>query len=228
MPPASSRTMPISSHARPGSRISARNRSSSPSTISSTRHQSTASPSWRSYGLRRPRRSPGPPESRSIRPRTVHAVDHEYHPASPPIPSTTLHNTSGGASTCRSRSSTYSVACAQSGSLGMGSLDAPTTLAFDQCVATSASRMRTRARRTASSKPISPSGGSGTQRTMSCSRHTTVLRRLSTSGRASPPGTGVTRPTQRLESVATAPGHAASAGGGVRRPRRTAASCRRR
>ena len=89
-------------------------------------------------------------------PRTVHASDHEYQPDAPPIPSITAHSTSGGASTSLDRSSTYSVPLAQSGSVGIGSLGTPATLAFDQWVATSASRIRTSARRIASSTPIKP------------------------------------------------------------------------
>ena len=67
-------------------------------------------------------------------------------------------------------------------------------------MATAASLTRCSASRTASSKPTSPSGGSGIHRAMSCSVQTTVLRSDSTSGRAMDAGTGVTTPTQWLDS----------------------------
>lgn len=63
-------------------------------------------------------------------------------------------------------------------------------------MATAESRTRCTASPTASSKPSSPSGGSGTYPAMSRSLQTTVLRSDSTSGRAIPAGTGVIRPTQ--------------------------------
>ncbi len=47
---------------------------------------------------------------------------------------------------------------------------------------------------------MSPSSGSGTYCAMSCSPQTLSAVRLSTSGRAMMLGTGVTRPTHRLES----------------------------
>jgi hypothetical protein len=72
--------------------------------------------------------------------------------------------------------------------------------ADDQRVATVWSLTRWIASRTASSKPSSPSGGSGTYCAMSCSEQTTVLRSDSTSGRAIDAGTGVTTPTQWLDS----------------------------
>ena len=84
--------------------------------------------------------------------------------------------------------------------MGSGSLGAPGTDASDQRVATSASRIRCSARETARSNGTSPSAGSGIQRAMSCSWHTVSSRSDSTSGRAMVAGTGVTRPTQWLDS----------------------------
>ena len=52
----------ISSQARPGSRISARSRSSRPGSISSTRQKSSESPTRSRAASRRPRRSPTPPD----------------------------------------------------------------------------------------------------------------------------------------------------------------------
>ena len=64
---------------------------------SSTRHQSTASPTSRSCGSRRPRRSPGPPTSRSSQAADPPAPSaHEYQPFSPPMPSITRHSACGG------------------------------------------------------------------------------------------------------------------------------------
>ncbi len=122
------------------------------------------------------------------------------------MPSTTAHSAAGGTSTASSRSSSYRLPPAQSGSVGSGSLGAPGSEAEDHRVATSASRIRFRASRTASSKPVSPPGGSGENAVMSCSPQTTSWRSDSTSGRASPPGTGVTRPTQRLDRLGVSTG----------------------
>ncbi len=90
--------------------------------------------------------------------------------------------------------------------MGSGSLGAPGTEALDQRVSTRASWSRFSASRSARSKPMVPSGGSGTYSLMSCSRHTTSWRSDSVSGRAMELGTGVTRPTQRLESVGVSTG----------------------
>ena len=104
------------------------------------------------------------------------------------------------------RSSTNSEPPAQSGSLGSGSLGAPGTAADDQRVVTAASWTRRSASRTARSNPISPSGGSGTCSAMSCSSHTTSCTSDSTSGRARPPGTGVTSDTHREDSFGVSTG----------------------
>ena len=100
--------------------------------------------------------------SRSNAPRTSQAQGSEYQPLSPPIDSTTSQTASGEAGTTALRSSVNSEPPAQSGSVGIGSLGAPGMYASDHRVATSASLTRLRARRTDSSKPSSPSGGSGT------------------------------------------------------------------
>ena len=96
-PPAGSTAS--SSQARPGSRISARSRSSSPASRSSTRQKSMVSPTKTRSGSRRPRRRPTPPTSRSSRPRTRQASGKEYQPCSPPMPSITRHSASGDAAT---------------------------------------------------------------------------------------------------------------------------------
>ncbi len=79
--------------------------------------------------------------------------------------------------------------------MGSGSAAARVQVAVDQRVSTSASRIFNRASRTASSNGLSPPAGSVTYRLMSCSWHTASWIRLSTSGLAMAPGTGVTRPT---------------------------------
>src|SRR5918995_546391 len=86
--PASLRTR-NSSQASPGSRISARNRSSRSGSISSTRQKSSVSPMNSRSGSRRPRFRPTPPMVLSMRPRTLHASGKEYQPRWPPIPSIT-------------------------------------------------------------------------------------------------------------------------------------------
>ncbi|CAO0837965.1 hypothetical protein SMICM17S_10413 [Streptomyces microflavus] len=90
--------------------------------------------------------------------------------------------------------------------MGSGSLGAPGSEADVQRVTTCASLIRWRARLRAWSKPIGPCGGSGTYRTMSCSRQTTSWRSDSASGRAMDRGTGVTSPIQWLESVGVSTG----------------------
>ncbi|CAM5259298.1 hypothetical protein SHIRM173S_09554 [Streptomyces hirsutus] len=95
----------ISSHARPGSRISARSRSSRPGSISSTRQKSSESPTRSRSASRRPRRRPTPPTNRSSQPRTAQASGKEYQPWSPPMPSITFHSDSTDASTGIRRSS---------------------------------------------------------------------------------------------------------------------------
>ena len=112
----------------------------------------------------------------------------------------TRHSASGGASTARSRRSVYAVPPDQRGSDGSGSAGASGPLAFDQRVSTCASRTLDSASATAWSKPVSPSGGSGTYSAMSCSCATASCTRLSTSGRAIAFGTGVIRPTQCEDS----------------------------
>ena len=112
-----------SSHASPGTRISARSRSSSPGldlldppeVDGVVDEQLAAGRGARGAG-------PGPPTSRSASPRTRHASAHEYQPRSPPTASRTRHSAAGDASTVTRRSSTYSEPPAQSGSLGSGSL----------------------------------------------------------------------------------------------------------
>jgi hypothetical protein len=91
-----------------GSRISARRRSSRPGSISSTRQKSSESPPRRRCGSRRPRRRPTPPRIRSSRPRRAQASGKEYQPCSPPMPSTTRHNSSALAATAAWRTSWYS------------------------------------------------------------------------------------------------------------------------
>ena len=59
---------------------------------------------------------------------------------------------------------------------------------------------------TARWKPMSPSGGSGTYRSMSFSEATTVFFSESTSGRAMLAGTGVTMPTQWLDKPGVSTG----------------------
>ncbi len=130
------------------------------------------------------------------------------------MPSITRQSASGGASTTSVRSSAYRLPPAQSGSVGSGSLGAPGVEADDQRVATSASLMRCRASRTASQNPISPCGGSGMYPAMSCSRQTASLRSDSTSGRATPAGTGVTRPTQWLDRLGVSSGTGMMSRGG--------------
>jgi hypothetical protein len=76
--------------------------------------------------------------------------------------------------------------------VGNGSAAACGQVAVDHRVSTSSRRTRASASRTASSKPSSPSGGSGTHRAISCSRATTSVTSERTSGRAMAPGTGVT------------------------------------
>jgi hypothetical protein len=105
--------------------ISARSRSRDPGVRASTRQKSSASPTSRRFGSRRPRRTPTPPASRSISPRTAQASGKEYQPVSPPMPSMTRHSASGEAWTTALRSSTNSEPPAQAGSLGSGSLGAP-------------------------------------------------------------------------------------------------------
>ncbi len=112
-------------------------------------------------GWRRPRRSPTPPARRSSQPRAAHASGHEYQPFSPPMASMMSQTTAGGASTWRLRTSWKRLPPAQWGSEGRGSLGASLTAADDQRVSTWAFRTRARARRTASSTPTRPSGGSG-------------------------------------------------------------------
>ena len=73
-----------SSHASPGSRISARSRSRRAGSSASTRQKSTTSPTRSSVGWRRPRRIPTPPTMRSIPPRTAHSQVPTSHPRSPP------------------------------------------------------------------------------------------------------------------------------------------------
>ena len=133
-----------SSQASPGSRISARSRSSAPGSSSSTRQQSSASPTRSVVGSRRPAAQPdaadaaGPASRAPARPAAS-----EYQPLlaadaldRPPTAR------SGRRSTARSRSSTYRLPPAQSGSLGSGSLGrARRRGADDQRVATSASRI---------------------------------------------------------------------------------------
>ncbi|CAB4758069.1 unannotated protein [freshwater metagenome] len=70
----------------------------------------------------------------------------------------------------------------------------------DHRVATSASWMRVRARRTASSKLMRPSGGSGIHCLISLSVQVAGWLSDRTSGRAIAFGTGVTRLTQWLDS----------------------------
>ncbi|CAM5229956.1 hypothetical protein SANTM175S_08802 [Streptomyces antimycoticus] len=96
-PPRASRSTVISSQARPGSRISARSRSSRGGRTSSTRQKSRLSPTLSRAASRRPRRSPTPPTRVSIQPRSAQASGIEYHPFSPPIPSTTRQTSSGEA-----------------------------------------------------------------------------------------------------------------------------------
>ncbi|CAO0837966.1 hypothetical protein SMICM17S_10414 [Streptomyces microflavus] len=105
MRPWSSVPTDSSSQAAPGSRISARSRSSSPGTISSTRQKSSESPTRSRWASRRPRRSPTPPTIRSIQPRTAQASGKEYQPFSPPMPSITRHRSARSTGTASSRSS---------------------------------------------------------------------------------------------------------------------------
>src|SRR3954454_24680269 len=124
-----------------------------------------------------------------------------YQPFWPPMPSMIDHSASRGACTGTKRSSTYSVPPAQSGSLGSGSLGVPGVLADDHDVSTSYACTLASASSSARSKPTSPSAGSGTYRAMSCSLQTTSCTSDSTSGRARLLGTGVTTPTQWLDSL---------------------------
>ena len=113
------------------------------------------------------------------------------------MPSTARHRASGDASTWRSRSSRYTDPPLHSGSVGIGSLGAPGHDAPDHRVTTSASRMRSSARRTAWSNGHRSRGMSAS---MSCSCATTLLRRDSMRGWAMALGTGVTTFTHWLES----------------------------
>ena len=119
---------------------------------------------------------------------------------SPPMPSMTDHSDARLACTTLERSSTYSEPPAQSGSLGSGSLGAPIVAADDHRVVTSRFWIFASASSTARSKPARPSAGSGTYCAMSCYWQTTSCTRESTNGRAMLFGTGVTRPTQWLDS----------------------------
>ena len=197
-----------SSQARPGTRISARSRRNVLSSVASTRQKSSASPTTRSFWLRR-----------SMRPRIHQASGQEYQPLRPPMPSMIVQSDSGDASTSRVRSSLYSDPPAQSGSDGRGSDGAPAVAADDHRVGTSSVWILVSASSQARWKPISPSGGSGTYCLMSSSAATTVFFNESTSGRAMLAGTGVTMPTQWLDR----PG--VSTGTGTTRRRVRPATC---
>lgn len=73
-----------SSQASPGSFISDRKRSKLLGIRLSTRQKSTASPTRRSVGSRRPRRIPTPPMKRSSHPRRRQATLRYIQPPSPP------------------------------------------------------------------------------------------------------------------------------------------------
>ncbi len=74
-----------SSHAWPGTFISAINRSRRSGSRASTRQKSTVSPTCRRVGCARPRLMPTPPAARSINPRNCHSRLQAYQPLSPPI-----------------------------------------------------------------------------------------------------------------------------------------------
>lgn len=73
LPPAGPGSMRIPEPGVPGSRISARRRSSRPQSSCSTRQKWSASSTCRCRGSFRPRRRPAPPAGRSSRPRTNQA-----------------------------------------------------------------------------------------------------------------------------------------------------------
>ena len=93
------------SHARPGTFISARRRRRVGRRTSSTRQKSSASPTRRWSGSRRPRRIPTPPTRRSTRPLILQSTFAYGQPASPPRRSTSAKTRSGGAATIRPRRS---------------------------------------------------------------------------------------------------------------------------
>ena len=144
--------------------------------------------------------SPRRPTIRSMMPRTLQASGKEYQPRSPPIPSITRHTASGEA--CDRRARARRCRGCRLPSRGRSATDRWALPGWPR--RTNAWRHSPRGSvagpvRRRRSKPISPSGGSGTYAAMSCSWHTTSCRSDSTSGRASEPGTGVTRPTHRLD-----------------------------
>ena len=199
-PRSSARSAMSSSQASPGRRISARSRSRCRSSISSTRHQSRASPTARSCGWRRPRRSPGPPRAVHAGRAPTQPSGHEYQPLSPPMPSMTDHSASRLACTGVERSSTYSEPPAQSGSLGSGSLGAPGGRADDHRVATSGPGSCCSASSTARVEAREPAGGSGTYaRDVVLLADDLVHERLDERP-GDAVGTGVTSPTQWLDS----------------------------
>ena len=99
------------------------------------------------------------------------------------------------------RTSLYKEPPAQSGSVGSGSLGVPGTEALVHRVSTLASLIRTRASFTATSKDVRPAAEGGINSLIFDGAATTSCLRLSTSLRASRYGTGVTSPTQPLESL---------------------------
>ncbi len=168
---------------------------------------------------RRPRRAaagrgvrgaaPDRPTSRSSSPRTCHARPQEYHPRSPPtLSSTRPQVASGAARTTVRRARRRRAIRRPSPGRWAGGRSAPRRptpsdhRVVDVGVVDPAQRELDRA-----VEADSPSGGSGTYAAMSCSSHTTSCTSDSTSGRASPDGTGVTSPTHRLDSRGESTGH---------------------
>ena len=172
------------------------------SSISSTRHQSSGSPTERSSRVAAGRGAgPGPPKTRSSTPRAHQPSRQEYQPLPPPMPSITDQSRSGV------------VATSALALVDVQRTTGPVRVTRQRVARRSRRRRRgptsssrrdpgraCRASSTARSKPTSPPAGSGTYCAMSCSLQTTSWIRLSTSGRAMLLGTGVTRPTQWLDS----------------------------